>query len=100
MWYVIGCLLYLPLGVLIVNLAQKLYYHLAYPMPLAGDEYVFTPDKSDPFPSRYAEYPHAVLEVKNGWVRYRWSNTYNHQDERMELRLFQALHRKVDKRTL
>jgi hypothetical protein len=61
-------------------------------LPKVGSLWGLANRNGDPFPSK--KYPPSViLDVKDGWVRYRIGSVFN--DERMELSSFLYVYRKV-----
>lgn len=55
-----------------------------------GQKYTLNCSKGSPFGTEFPQYPAIVLEVKDGWVRYR--NSVHYQDGRAEEETFLSMY--------
>ncbi|RJQ30348.1 hypothetical protein C4565_00760 [Candidatus Parcubacteria bacterium] len=65
------------------NFLKKLIEKVTPPPIKIGGKYRFIDDSGDPFPRKDGHLV-IVLDVKQGWVRYRWAEGDMWQDQRME----------------
>lgn len=56
-----------------------------------GQKYTLNCSKGSPFGTEFPQYPSIILEVKEGWVRYRNVGSY-YLDNRMEEEVFLRIH--------
>ena len=59
-----------------------------------GDQFILKETSGDPFPQKNQPL-RTVLEVRDGWVRYKVGAGHIFDDERMELDLFLRIYRRV-----
>lgn len=81
--------------ILVVAFAFALDFPADSTPPEVGGKYVLRPRNGDPFPGKYDHNPSTVLEVKDGWVRYKIGSGLLFDDERKSIEDFNDLYRKL-----